>query len=176
MHAMFFGIKRVHLRVLHISRGLLRGVELTPARFDMMRLIKVYEEDGIRQATIQCFLGVSAATVSRMLKSLEALGFIARERVAHDRRCVVVRITAAGDETLARAMPLVDRGIAERLALRGLGFARDTAQAALGTLQTMLLRIRRNYADPVLVEHPWKLQDVVPYDYGGLTYGVPLQQ
>jgi DNA-binding MarR family transcriptional regulator len=184
MHTMFFGVKRVHLRVLHMSRGLLREVffkkeqRLTPARFDMMRIIKLYEEEGIPQASIQVLLGVSAPTVSRMLKSLEALGYVERDRLSRDRRCVVVKITELGSSTVATAMPLVDKGVAERLALLGLDFAHDVAAAALATLQKTLLRIRKRYADPSPVEHPWKMQDLVPYAYthvvdGRIVYGVP---
>ena len=72
MHAAFFGLKRVHLRILAVSRSLLARVALTPARFDMIRIVELHTE-GIPQRNIQYLLGVSAPTVSRMVKALEKL-------------------------------------------------------------------------------------------------------
>src|SRR4029079_19247651 len=93
MHPIFFGIKRVHLRVVAVTRKLLLGVQLTPARFDMLRIVGLHEHWGAAQSKIQYLLGVSAATVSRMLKSLEVLGFVVRKRMARDARCVLVPLT-----------------------------------------------------------------------------------
>ena len=76
MNVAFFGIKRVHLRVVHLTHALLRGKHLTPARFDLMRIVELYGDETVPQASIQNLLGVSAPTVSRMLKSLQKLGFV----------------------------------------------------------------------------------------------------
>ena len=177
MHALFFGVKRVHLRVLQVSRGLLRGRGLTPARFDMMRVAECHREGAVLQGKMQTLLGVSAATVSRMLKSLEELGFVTRERLARDARCVLVRLTARGLECVrAAADALVDSGIAERFALRGLALEPETARPEVATLQKLLSRIRQNYGDPAPFEHPWRAGDLVPYVFhtvvnGRIVYG-----
>jgi DNA-binding MarR family transcriptional regulator len=176
MHTMFFSIKRVHLRVLHITRGLLRGIELTPARFDMMRIVELYADFGITQGRLVDVLGVSAATVSRMLASLEDLGFVTRKRLARDARCVLVAITELGLSTVRAARhKLVDKGVHERLALRGLAFEPRKAQPQLDVLQRFLMRLRRNYADPAPFAHPWTTKDRYPYVFhtlvdGKLTY------
>jgi DNA-binding MarR family transcriptional regulator len=178
MHAAFFGIKRVHLRVVHITGGMLREQLLTPARFDMMRIIEMYGDEGIPQAAIQHRLGVSAPTVSRMLESLRKLGFVRRSRLARDRRCGLVTITAVGLWAVQNAREnLVESGISERLALRGLAVDREEARPALATLERSLMRMRRTYGDSTPFDHPWKMQDIVPYEYhrlvdGRLVYGM----
>jgi DNA-binding MarR family transcriptional regulator len=179
MHAAFFGFKRVHLRVVHITQALLRERHLTPARFDMMRIVEMYEDEGVPQSTIQHLLGVSAPTVSRMLKSLEKLGFVRLSRLARDRRRGLVNITAVGQWVVQNARePLVDSGVGERMALRGLAFDQEAARPALDTLQRFLWRLRRNYGDSAPLDHPWKMQDIVPFAYthlvnGRIVYGVP---
>jgi len=92
MHAIFFGIKRVHLRVLAVTRRMIGLSALTRARFDMLRIVELHPH-GITQSTIRWLLGVSAPTVSRMLKALQRLGFVDRHRDARDGRCVRVRLT-----------------------------------------------------------------------------------
>jgi len=157
MHAAFFGIKRVHLRTLAVSRALLARVALTPARFDLMRIVELHT-DGILQRNIQYLLGVSAPTVSRMLKALEKLGMIRRRRLASDRRCVDVHLTHVGRNVVGVAREtLIESGIAERFALRGLGSNPDTARPELTTLQRFLSSMRSAYGDWPLFAHPWRV-------------------
>ena len=158
MHKMFFGIKRVHLRTLAVSRALLgKRVPLTPARFDMIRIVELHTE-GIPQRNIQYLLGVSAPTVSRMLKSLELLGMIVRTPWERDRRSLYVRLTQRGREVVrfARAT-LIDTGIAEQFSLRGLGSNPQTARPDRDLLQRFLTRIRKAYGDYPRFEHPWRV-------------------
>lgn len=167
MHPMFFGIKRVHLRTLAVSRALLqKRVPLTPARFDMIRIVELHTE-GIPQRNIQYLLGVSAPTVSRMLKSLERLGMIVRRPWERDRRSLYVRLTERGREVVRVAREaLVDSGIAERFSLRGLGSNPQTARPDRDLLQRFLARIRRAYGDYPRFEHPWRVgcvdEDLLP--------------
>jgi len=176
MHTLFFSIKRVHLRVLHITRGLLRGINLTPARFDMMRIVELHADFGVTQGRIIDLLGVSAATVSRMLTSLEDLGFVTRKRTTRDARCVLVAITELGLATVRTAIrKLIDKGVHERLALRGLALEARRAQPQLDVLQRFLRRLRKNYDDPAPFAHPWTTKDIYPYVFhtlvdGKLTY------
>ena len=158
MHEMFFGIKRVHLRTLHWSRKLLGGRQLTPARFDMMRIIDAHPY-GVPQRNLQYLLGVTAQTVSRMLRSLEKLGFVARERISRNARALRVRISDVGGEVLSDAMEgLVFSGIAERFALRAFAIDMDpdTAGPPLRALRHTLSAIRRRYGDTTPFEEPWR--------------------
>ena len=172
MHVAFFGIKRVHLRVMDVSRALLRDRHLTPARFDMMRIIELYADHGLPQWAIQHRLGVSAPTVSRMLKALEKLGFVKRRRSPRDRRTLIVTITQVGLWVVENARAsLVETGIAERFALRGLALDPDEARSALPSFERTLLRMRRNYGDATPFDHPWRRQDIVPLVYGEFIDG-----
>ena len=72
---------------------------------------------------------------------------------------------------LAAADALVDSGIAERFALRGLALEPETARPEVATLQQLLSRIRRNYGDPAPFEHPWRAGDLVPYVFHTVVNG-----
>jgi DNA-binding MarR family transcriptional regulator len=163
VHVAFFSVKRVHLRVLHVTRRLLRmsESELTPARFDMLRIVEAYGEHGVGQQRIQDLLGVSAPTVSRMLKALEEVGFVVRERMEHDARFRRVYLTELGLERLAVArMELVDFGLNDRTAQRGLDPDPETARQKLYKLREFLSSMRVAYTDPAPFEHPWTARQI----------------
>jgi DNA-binding MarR family transcriptional regulator len=172
MHKAFFGIKRVHLRVLAVSRALLGGVALTPARFDLMRVVEIHTE-GIPQRNIQYLLGVSAPTISRMVKALEKQGMLRRARWERDRRCWLVELTEVGRAVVGSAREqLIDTGVAERFALRGLGRDPETARPDLTTLQRFLTRMRRAFNDWSPFEHPWRVGCIEePYAYHDIVDG-----
>ena len=161
MHAMFFSVKRVHLRVLAISRGLLREIVLTPARFDMMRIIGLHHEHGILEVKLRELLGVSAATVSVMLRSLELLGFVRRSRFVRDARHVLVSITEVGSHQLELATSrLIDPGVADRVAERAFSNEPDAGARDVVTARGFLRTIRGNYSDPAPFEHPWTMKNI----------------
>src|SRR5258708_1176683 len=80
------------------------------------------------QSTLRWLLGVSAPTVSKMLKSLEQRGLVERDRDARDGRCLIVRLTQLGRVALGAAFGyfVSDTPWAEHLAARGvLGDTRE---------------------------------------------------
>jgi hypothetical protein len=66
MHAIFFGLKRAHHGTLCITRSVLAAMGLTAARFDLLYAVMTSRE-GLAQSALRKLLGVSRATVSRML-------------------------------------------------------------------------------------------------------------
>lgn len=180
MHSTFFGIKRAHLCVLARSRPLLVRAEseLTPARFDMMRIISLHAH-GVAQTRIIDLLGVSAATVSRMLKSLEQLGFVARSRAyAEDARRLLVRITKLGSDRVRRGLAAtVSSRVADLLAARGVtGNILATADDAVSrdkvaAFEAVLVRMRNVFGDPTPVRHPWHTESIVPMIFTTLVDG-----
>lgn len=96
MHALLFRLKRAFQRSLAHVRPLIADFGLTPARFDMMKTIAHGGTDSILQSSIRRVLGVSAPTVSRMLKSLEGLGFVVRTPAGFDKRERHVALTEEG--------------------------------------------------------------------------------
>ena len=86
MNVIFFGLKRAYHGTLRVTREALAKLGLTPARFDLLYIV-AKEGGTLLQRELQRALGVVAATVSRMLTSLEELGLVEREVVEEDHRC-----------------------------------------------------------------------------------------
>ena len=103
MDDVFFGVKRAHLAVNGWALGRLREFGITPARFDLMRLIYDRNYRWV-QSELRARLGVARATISRMLKALERLGWIAREVNPFDRRTRDCVLTHEGRRVVASVM------------------------------------------------------------------------
>jgi DNA-binding MarR family transcriptional regulator len=106
MHILFFGLKRAFHGSLRVTRRALATLGLTPARFDMLYIV-AKEGSSLLQRELQRALGVAAATVSRMLSSLEELGLVEREVSEEDHRCQNVVLTKAGRRCVLRAARLL---------------------------------------------------------------------
>ena len=96
MHFMTFALKRAHLRAIAFVRPWLAHTAITPARYDILHLLHEHRLRPLRQTALKHALGISAATLSRMLKRLEELGFITRSPSPRDRRAKNVALTAGG--------------------------------------------------------------------------------
>ena len=101
----FFALKRSFHSVLRVSRDVAAAFGLTPARADMLYAIfrvpvaayvGAAGRGSLTQRELRRELGVSAPTVSRMVRSLEALGFVKRSPSIHDRRTLDIRLTDFG--------------------------------------------------------------------------------
>ena len=154
---MFFGVKRLHLRILAGRRELLAGSGMTPARYDMLRVIDA-QLDGMPQGNLAYLLGVCGQTVSRMLRSLEKLGFVVRTRMARDKRRIHVELTPLAAACLVEAdMELFESGASEDMALRG--FMQSDVIVAWKNLRAFrrcLCRLRRAHGDTTPFEEPWR--------------------
>jgi DNA-binding MarR family transcriptional regulator len=97
MNSTFFSCKRAHHSCLRMSRRLL-GPDLTPARFDMLYILDALDPHryGFFQRELCTLLGVTAPTVSRMLTSLQELGYVRRELDWEDGRRRVITLTPEG--------------------------------------------------------------------------------
>jgi len=102
MHRIFFGLKRAHHGTLRITRKVLATMGLTAARFDLLYAVKKVRR-GMIQSALRKVLGVSRATVSRMLASLEHLGLVRRMPYEGDRRQKFVALTGKGWWRISRA-------------------------------------------------------------------------
>ena len=99
MNPVFFGLKRAYHSTLRIGRANFRALQLTAARFDLLYALTDRgrpRNEATRQSVLRRMLGVSRPTVSRMLRSLEELGFVRRQRSEVDRRQLEVRLTGYG--------------------------------------------------------------------------------
>jgi DNA-binding MarR family transcriptional regulator len=156
---------------------------LTPARFDMLRIVHL-RPDGIPQSTLRWLLGVSAPTVSRMLKSLQELGFVERERDVADGRCVNVRLTPRGRVAVRMALETTVVNLeADRTAARGVaGNTREWSESLdetratiaagreqLETLHGLLGRMRMAFIDTAPYAHPWQPGPFGPVTFTGIV-------
>jgi DNA-binding MarR family transcriptional regulator len=156
VHPLFFGLKRAHHCALRVSRWLLHGTGLTPARFDMLYAI-ASSGHTVLQSTLGRLLGVTRQTVSRMLASLEQLGLVLRERAHGDRRNRLVRMTKLGALTLADAEegPSTCGHVIE-LIQGALSQAPAGPQAEMEGFDTTLRRFRRFFRDRASLVFPWE--------------------
>jgi DNA-binding MarR family transcriptional regulator len=94
MNIGLFGLKRAYYSTLQVPRKPLAGIDMTSARHHLMYAVRRFR--GILQKQLRIVLGVSKATLSKMLKRLEQLGFVTREKPKEDRRQRIVMITQRG--------------------------------------------------------------------------------
>src|SRR5258708_16467297 len=94
MDAVSFAMKRAHLGLERVGRKLLKGFELTPARFDLLGTIRDCRKR-ITQAELRKRIGVVRSAVCEMIAVLEKLRFL-RPRRAKDKRTWWVALTKRG--------------------------------------------------------------------------------
>jgi len=107
MNRALFGMKRAHQDASRVCRRILEGTGMTPARFDLVQVLArdaAYNgKVGQFQSALWKALGVSRATVSRMLGALEKLGLVRRSIMRRDRRLRWVELTRKGAAWFRRA-------------------------------------------------------------------------
>jgi DNA-binding MarR family transcriptional regulator len=163
MNAIFFGCKRAFHGCLRITRPWITRLGLTAARFDMLTAISRYPM-GPFQRDLREMLGVCRATISRMLRSLEALGLVERRRCDTDRRQLHVTLTPAGLDCLREATDvLVDSGAAQ-LAVDsaltcGKVYDESLCLTQMDLTESLLQRIRDAFGDIAQLHYPWHPDD-----------------
>jgi DNA-binding MarR family transcriptional regulator len=94
MNIGIFGLKRAYYSTLQVPRKPLASIDMTSARHHVMYAVRRFH--GILQKQLRVVLGVAKATLSKLLKRLEQLGFVTREKPKEDRRQRIVTITQRG--------------------------------------------------------------------------------
>jgi len=149
MHRSFFSMKRAFQSSLEWLKKVFEPFGITPARFDMMRAID--SDEYVEQRALQDMLGVSGATVSRMLKALCELGLVESEQDRDDRRRKLLGLTERGAALLREIM-----AVTTGLGLGGLAIASTIhwywdrpiiLQRAMNELNRRLECIRRGFGD-----------------------------
>jgi DNA-binding MarR family transcriptional regulator len=165
MNAIFFGCKRAFHACMRIARQALHRLGLTPARFDMLTAIGVDRWRSCTQRELRGHLGVTAATVSRMVRSLEDLGLVERlKRARPDRRLVRVKLTESGLKCMRKASRLLVATGAIQLAVDSAltdGRPHDEALCLkeMDRTEAILYRIRRAFGDVATLAYPWHPDD-----------------
>ncbi|MFI1051731.1 MarR family winged helix-turn-helix transcriptional regulator [Streptomyces griseoruber] len=76
------------------AAALLRGMDLHPGQ--EVLLMHLLDRDGQSQSELLECLGVDHSTLSKALRRMQDAGLVVREPAAHDRRVMVVHLTARG--------------------------------------------------------------------------------
>jgi DNA-binding MarR family transcriptional regulator len=168
VNAIFFSSKRAFHGLLRATRRPLRCLGLTAARFDLLYALMCGGADSIRNGTLQSVLrrtlGVGASVVSRMLSSLEKLGWVARTRLGHgqDRRQRSVRLTACGLQRIAEAFKMLRRA-SWRLVHEAICFGKhgddSTRLVHTDQLESYLCAMRQKHGDTATLYYPWHPDD-----------------
>jgi DNA-binding MarR family transcriptional regulator len=159
MHGVWWGTHRASLCAIKLGKVMTKPFGLTPSRFHMLSAIESEQLTWFPQRWLRELLDVTAQTISRMLKSLVASGFIVKRVMEEDRRRREIAFTKSGKERFLRAF--------DRLVKQGLGaHAAGRALTDLGWPTTLE---RRTAAlaqfEPTLGEFRFGLRDMALFDY-----------
>jgi DNA-binding MarR family transcriptional regulator len=168
MNAHFFKTKRAFHAILRITRKPLASFGLTAARYDMLYAIawgvpgEDWEDCPTEQSELPGMLGVHKSVVSRMLRSLQQLGLVSRERCAGDRRGNWVQLTEAGVARLRDAARCLARA-SRRLLCMAICFGRWRDREArfrhMSAYESYLNVIRWEYGDDAVLPYCWHPED-----------------
>ena len=157
MHPLTFGMKRMFLRSVAITRELTEQHHLTPARFDMLVAIR-RGRVGIIQRNVRWQLGVASPTVSRMMASLEALGYITRCKWPPDRRHRWVTLTELGRQVIDAAQGDLTYGPFGENVARALVSPqpdqREPTERAIAAARLLFRTVRDLSEDTALLRYP----------------------
>ena len=163
MNVIFFGCKRAYHACLRLTRRSLTRLGLTAARFDMLTAIRRHPY-GVVQSKLREMLGVSAATISRMLGSLEELGLVRRRRTDNDQRQRHVTLTNLGESRMRRATTvLIGSGVVQlafdSALTDGHGYSETLTFLATDEADTVLTHLRQGFRDVATLYYPWHPDD-----------------
>lgn len=167
MDAIFFGLKRAFHGTLRVGTELTKDFGLTPARFDLLFVLKQWRDQypptfALSQRGLRVGLGVSAPTVSRMLRSLEKLRLVRRgPRKHHYKTSRPVMLTERGRALIRRAAKrIVFNKRARRIADRALRSGnRNNAFLRRESLEEKLRTMRRFLGDFAVLYYAWHPDD-----------------
>jgi DNA-binding MarR family transcriptional regulator len=160
----FFSCKRAFHRTLAVTRRPLAVFGLTAARFDMLYEISRSRMFGMMQSCLRRALGVTAATVSRMLRSLEQLGLVKRRRDDGDTRQRWVTLTNLGRRRIRLAQSLLVRWGAVQLVVDCVltydcAHDPDACFTAMCNADAVLGSLRKGLGDTASLFYPWHPDD-----------------
>ena len=162
MHQLFFTLRRgFHTSNQFLSR-MLKPLGITPARLDVLHAV---DELGVRprQTWLAQWFGVTAATMSKLVRALEGLGLIERARDPTDARAFRISLTALGLRLLRRVQREIGgSGAAEFAAASAVAckwWDENQAFMQMEAFDDALRRIRKQFGDIAGFHYPWHPDD-----------------
>jgi DNA-binding MarR family transcriptional regulator len=105
-HEAFLNVIKTASLLSQAETELLKPFELSPAQYNVLRILRGAGEAGRSCQEIGERLVARDPDVTRLTDRLDARRLVARARSAEDRRVVITRITRAGLDLLAKIDPL----------------------------------------------------------------------
>ena len=96
-----FVVYALSKEIMKIYRPYLDEVGLTYTQYLVM--IVLWEKDGIALKDLGKSLGLDSGTLTPLLKKLEKLGLVTRQRDSRDERNLIIHLTEAGRELIGKA-------------------------------------------------------------------------
>ena len=96
-----FLLRRAHQISAAVFEDECKAVGLTPAQFGVLTVL--HSSPGLDQSSLARALGFDKVTVLRVLRGLEARGFVERTPAPASRRNLAVMLSPAGNKLLAKA-------------------------------------------------------------------------
>lgn len=101
--AMVTSITRAHQLLMERIDSVLRPLDLTFARYEILRLLAFSRRGDMPMTRLGSLLQVHPASVTSAVNRLEAQGFVERLRREQDRRVILAAITGSGHDVVERA-------------------------------------------------------------------------
>lgn len=136
--AMITSIVRVDQIFANRIDDILRPLDLTFARYEVLMLLSFTRAGALPQGRIGARLQVHPASVTNAVTRLEEAGLVIRRRHETDGRTRMATITSAGRELAARATDLLNTQVFSDVGL---------TPRELQDLFTLLRKVRRNAGD-----------------------------
>ncbi len=102
---LFLNLLRTGDAVTEIEDRYLATHGLTPGRFAVMMLLGIEESGALKPSVLADMTGVTRATITGLLDTLERDGMIRRKDVPNDRRATSVEMTSACRALLKKVLP-----------------------------------------------------------------------
>jgi len=155
MHEVMFRLKRAHLRAVEFAKPLAALFGLTPARFDVLYVLKHSSAYVLSQRQIGDELGLAPATISKILERMEACGLVRRDWFSEDRRAKAVTMTSRGFDAIGAAVHAFLRLDKMRAAYRAIhGTDPQKSQAFLAMVRRSLRKIAGHFGDRSTLAYP----------------------
>jgi DNA-binding MarR family transcriptional regulator len=109
-----FLLRRAHQISAAVFEDECRSLALTPAQFGVLTVLKAHP--GLGQSSLARALGFDKVTVLRVLRGLQARGFVQRDAAEGNKRSISVMLTDAGHEVLRQAQKPAEKAYRRLLA------------------------------------------------------------
>jgi DNA-binding MarR family transcriptional regulator len=138
--ALVTSLVRVQQLLMERIDAVLRPLELTFARYEVLRLLSFTGSGSLPMTRLGSLLQVHPTSVTSAVDRLEKQGFVVRERSSEDRRVVRAAVTPAGLDVVERATAGLNERVFAEVGL-------DPTEAA--ELTRLLTALRREAGDHV---------------------------